>query len=64
VFFLKGISFGAALAMVVSFVVNKSIAWAVFHGVCGWFYIFYYILTYIMHITSPLEFSDVIGIFR
>ena len=43
---VKGISLGSVLAVVVSFVTHKSILWAVFHGLCGWFYIFYYSLVY------------------
>lgn len=39
-----GISFGCALAMAISFGVNKSIGWAIFHGLCSWFYVIYYSL--------------------
>lgn len=38
----KGISLGSALAIVISWGLNKSIAWAVFHGVLSWVYIVYY----------------------
>lgn len=37
-----GVSFGSALAMVVSFNVNHSIFWAILHGICSWFYVLYY----------------------
>ena len=36
------ISFGTTLALVVSFTVNKSIGWAILHGMCSWGYVFYY----------------------
>lgn len=37
-----GISFGSALAMVVSYTNWHSIPWAIFHGILGWFYVIYY----------------------
>lgn len=40
-----GASFGAALAIAISWSVNKSILWAVIHGVFSWFYVIYYALT-------------------
>ena len=36
-----GVGFGSALAMAVSFTLNKSIFWAVIHGVLGWIYVIY-----------------------
>ncbi len=36
-----GVSFGSALAMAVSFTLNKSILWAMIHGLLGWIYVFY-----------------------
>jgi len=36
-----GISFGSALAMILSFHVNHSIVWAIIHGICSWFYVIY-----------------------
>lgn len=59
----QGLSLGAILAAILSIIVNKSIAWAVFHGLCGWFYLFYYLLVYVMGITQPLRFSHIISIF-
>lgn len=35
---------GAPLAMVISWSVNKSILWAMLHGVFSWFYVIYYAL--------------------
>jgi len=40
-----GIGFGTALAMTISWSVNKSILWAIFHGILSWFYIIYYAFT-------------------
>ena len=37
----QGLSFGAALAMAVSFTLNKSIFWAIIHGILGWLYVLY-----------------------
>ncbi len=34
--------FGSALAIVISFSVNKSIGWAILHGIFGWGYVIYY----------------------
>lgn len=42
----KGLSFGAALAMVISYVNWHSIGWAIFHGLLNWFYVIYYVLRY------------------
>ena len=40
-----GISFGSALAIAISWSVNKSIFWAVIHGMLSWLYVIYYALT-------------------
>ncbi len=37
-----GIGFGSAIAVTISWSVNKSILWAILHGVCSWLYIIYY----------------------
>jgi len=37
-----GISFGSALAIAISWSVNHSILWAIFHGLLGWFYVIYF----------------------
>jgi hypothetical protein len=39
-----GISFGSALAMVISFSVNHSVFWAIVHGLFSWFYVIYYLI--------------------
>ena len=42
----NGLSFGCALAMVISYVKWHSIGWAILNGCLGWFYVIYYILKY------------------
>ncbi len=37
-----GLSMGAALAVAISWSVNKSILWSIVHGVFSWFYVIYY----------------------
>ena len=39
-----GISMGTALAMILSYSANKSILWAIVHGVLSWFYVVYFAL--------------------
>ena len=41
-----GLSFGSALAIVLSYVEHKSILWAILHGILGWFYVVYYAIVY------------------
>jgi hypothetical protein len=38
----SGIGFGTVLAITVSWSLNRSLFWAIFHGFCGWLYIIYY----------------------
>lgn len=40
-FVKTGVTFGSALAMVISYTANKSILWAIFHGVLSWIYVVY-----------------------
>lgn len=40
----NGISFGSVLAIVISWSINKSVLWAILHGILGWIYVIYYIL--------------------
>ncbi|MBQ7490982.1 MAG: hypothetical protein IJT76_00020 [Clostridia bacterium] len=42
----SGISFGSALAMIISYSAWHSIGWAIFHGLLGWVYVIYYIIRY------------------
>ena len=37
-----GTSFGNAMAIAISWSINKSILWAIVHGLFGWFYVIYY----------------------
>ena len=39
------VSFGSALAIAISWSINKSILWAVFHGALSWGYVIYYAWT-------------------
>jgi hypothetical protein len=41
-----GIGFGSALAITMSWSANKSIIWAIIHGVLSWVYVIYYALKY------------------
>ena len=40
-----GISFGSALAIVISWTQNHSILWAIVHGILSWFYVIYFAFT-------------------
>ena len=40
------VSFGSALAMVISWTANKSLLWAIVHGLLSWLYVIYYALRY------------------
>ena len=42
----SGITFGSALAMVISYTAWHSIGWAIFHGLLSWVYVVYYIIRY------------------
>jgi hypothetical protein len=41
-----GIGFGTALAIAISWSANKSILWAIVHGLLSWFYVIYYAIKY------------------
>lgn len=41
-----GISFGSALAMVISYTNWHSVGWAIVHGLMSWVYVVYFILRY------------------
>ena len=41
-----GITFGSALAMVISWTANKSLLWAIVHGLLSWLYVIYYAVRY------------------
>ncbi len=42
----KGLSFGSALAMVISYVTWNSVGWAIIHGLLGWVYVIYFVVKY------------------
>jgi hypothetical protein len=39
-----GLGLGSVIAVTISWSLNKSILWAVLHGIFGWFYVLYYAL--------------------
>jgi hypothetical protein len=39
-----GITFGAALAITISYSANHSVLWAIIHGLLSWVYVIYHIL--------------------
>lgn len=41
---VQGTSFGSALAMAISFSTNRSVLWAILHGIFSWFYVIYFAL--------------------
>lgn len=41
----QGVGFGSALAIAISWSVNKSLLWAIIHGILSWLYVVYYALT-------------------
>jgi hypothetical protein len=44
VYYGPGIGLGTIIAVVISWSRNKSILWAIIHGILGWLYIIYAIL--------------------
>ena len=40
------ITFGSALAMVISYTTWHSVGWAIFHGLLSWVYVVYFVLRY------------------
>ena len=41
----NGIGLGGAIAVVTSWSRNRSILWAIIHGILSWFYVIYFYLT-------------------
>ncbi len=41
-----GITFGSALAMVISYTTWRSVGWAILHGLLSWVYVIYFIIRY------------------
>jgi hypothetical protein len=44
VYLFPGVGLGTIIAVVVSWSRNKSILWAIIHGILGWLYVIYAIL--------------------
>ena len=42
----KGVSFGSALAMVISYTTWHSVGWAILHGLLSWLYVLYFVIRY------------------
>lgn len=42
----SGVSFGSALAIAISWSANRSILWAILHGLLSWLYVIYYWIRY------------------
>ena len=42
----SGITFGSALAMVISYTTWQSVGWAIFHGLLSWGYVLYFLIRY------------------
>ncbi len=42
----NGIGIGSALAITISWSRNKSILWAILHGIFSWLYVIYYYISY------------------
>ena len=42
----SGITFGSALAMVISYTAWHSVGWAILHGLLSWAYVIYYVIVY------------------
>lgn len=44
VYLAPGVGLGTIIAVVISWSRNKSILWAILHGIFGWFYVIYAII--------------------
>ncbi|KAB7728065.1 hypothetical protein F5984_20145 [Rudanella paleaurantiibacter] len=42
----NGIGLGSAIAVAISWSRNKSILWAIVHGILGWLYVIFYFFTH------------------
>lgn len=41
----SGIGLGSAIAVAISWSVNHSVLWCIFHGFLSWFYVIYFAIT-------------------
>jgi p-aminobenzoyl-glutamate transporter AbgT len=46
VIYQSGMGMGSCLAMILSYSINKSILWAILHGLFGWLYVIYFAIKY------------------
>ncbi|HMG81818.1 MAG TPA: hypothetical protein VK559_02165 [Ferruginibacter sp.] len=44
VFFYPGVGLGTIIAVAISWTRNKSVLWAIVHGILGWLYVIYAII--------------------
>lgn len=42
----SGLGIGNILAGMLSWQVNHDILWCIFHTICSWFYVLYYVIEY------------------
>jgi uncharacterized membrane protein len=42
--YVPGIGLGTIIAVVISWSRNKSVLWAIIHGILGWFYVIYAVI--------------------
>lgn len=40
----SGVGIGTVIAIILSWVTNHSILWAILHGIFGWLYVIYWVL--------------------
>ena len=52
-----GISFGSALAMVISYTTWHSVGWAILHGLLSWVYVIYFVIRYKKATAQAVAFS-------
>lgn len=41
----NGVGLGAVISVVTSWSRNRSVAWAIVHGILSWFYVIYFVIT-------------------
>ena len=41
----NGVGLGAVIAVVLSWDRNRSVLWAIFHGICSWIYVIWWIVS-------------------
>lgn len=42
----EGIGFGSVAAMILSYSLNHSVLWMLFHGLLSWLYVLYFVLVH------------------